>query len=121
VKLEFISQLVFVCFSDPPSAPQLTAQFLNFRSLRLTLTPTEPRQCVINYRITPTDGDGVELPAIVLEKGNLMTDLVSDIDLCINTYTFMAVAVTAVGPGESSFVDDIQTNPGDMMTLTMCL
>ena len=99
---------VMMCIfqTDPPSAPNLTVTAVDFQSFNFTILPTSDlSQCILQYNITPTRGDGVVLPdiiAVVNESGGHATANASSYEVCNITYNFTAIAITSSGPGVRS-------------------
>ena len=100
----------FCLFSlqDSPKSPHLIVEVLSSDTLEFLISPlSEPSECILHYIITPTSGDGTELPDIVatVVAGQQFAAVnASGFALCNDTYEFTAAAVTLRGMGRRSAV-----------------
>ena len=72
-------------------------------SFDLTITPSIPPNCVVNYTITATSSDGsrnITVPASEVDGSTPVN--VGGFDVCTRTYTLYAAPVTSEGAGPRS-------------------
>ena len=90
--------------SGPPSAPGLTAiPGGDLASFDLTITPSTPPDCVVNYVITATSSDDsrdITVPAS--EVDGFIPVNVGGFDACTRAYSFTVAPVTSEGTGMRS-------------------
>ena len=92
------------------------AEILSLDTLHFIISPlSQPSECILHYIITPTSGDGTELPDIVatVVAGQQFAAVnASGFALCNDTYEFTAAAVTLRGVGRRSAVVTPQPSDG---------
>ena len=88
-----------------PSSPFLTVVAGSLQQIIFTISPPSyAGQCVLNYTITATSGDGSAVPDITVEVSDNITLSEGGFDMCNNLYNFTVVANTLAGPGQRSAV-----------------
>ena len=90
----------------PPSSPSLTVVAGSLQQIIFIISPPlYAGQCVVNYIITATSGDGSVVPDITVPVTDTEAPTLavrSAFDFCNNTYTFTVMANTLIVAGESS-------------------
>ena len=91
---------VKVILTGLPSAPGLVVTpGTDLRSFVFTITPPTPSECVSNYCVSVTSGDG-SVAAIIVPANGMETSA-SHFDLCADAYFFTVTAATTGGNGET--------------------
>ena len=101
------AEFVTIFPSGPPSTPGLTLELgEDLTSFDLTIIPSIPRDCVVNYIITATSSDGsrnITVPASVVDGSTPVN--VGGFDVCTVAYNITVAPETSEGTGmESAYV-----------------
>ena len=92
---------------------------VDLETFNFTITPlVYSSQCVMNYTITSTDGDGTtrDITVKVNDTEATIALIESGFNLCNNTYSFTIVANTLTDPGERIRSEEVTPEEVDFLS-----